>query len=96
MENTNMQAILDSISAVDTIGDLKALNRLVVQRIRAVDSQRQSSAAVQLCIGQRVEFKTRRRGTIEGVITKINKMTVKIRTDADVVWTVSPTLVEVL
>ena len=66
------------------------------QIIDALNTQRRVAnevATKQLHIGARVKFTSSKgRGIIEGIVTKINKKSVKLDCDEDGRWTVSPNL----
>ena len=50
----------------------------------------------QLCRGDKVRFTTTKRGTIEGVVTKVGTKNVQVMTAAGGQWRVAATLLEVV
>jgi len=64
-----------------------------------------ASSPVSIQVGQKVRFKTRAGVTIEGLVTKVNRKSVKVVSKQnrygselpyDVTWTVGPSLIEVV
>ena len=70
------------------------------QIVDALNTQRRIAnevATKQLHIGARVKFTSSKgRGIIEGIVTKINKKTVKLDCDEHGRWTVSPNLLTLI
>jgi len=70
-----------------TLEDLRYLNLLVVEAIRA----REQAAAGTFLVGDRVKFTAKDGRTITGTVFKINLKTIKVRS-IDTMWAVSPSL----
>ena len=68
--------------------------------VDALNAQRRTANEVairQLHIGARVKFTSSKgRGIIEGIVTKINKKSVKLDCDEQGRWTVSPNLLTLI
>ena len=73
--------------------ELHDLNRRVVERLRIMQQVRAHKEMLHYRVGQRVSFRSADR-TIQGVLTRYNRKTVTIITDAGEQWNVSPTLLE--
>lgn len=75
-----------------TEDELIALNRRIVERISMIRAARQLVALSQFSVGMRVEFTTDDGRTIEGTITKLNRRTATLCSEAGGHWRVSPSL----
>jgi hypothetical protein len=64
-------------------GDLKLLQDIIKMKMQ-----------LQFKVGDKVWFDAKTRGIIRGTITKMNAKTAKVRTDAGVMWTVAPQLLQ--
>lgn len=62
-------------------GDLKLLQQIINMKLQ-----------MQFKVGDKVWFDGKTRGIIRGTITKMNAKSAKVVTDAGVMWTVSPGL----
>jgi hypothetical protein len=69
---------------------LIALNNLIVARLRFLQDQRAHSAMLEFRVGQRVAFQPPGRPLMHGVLTRYNKKTVTVITDAGEHWNVAP------
>lgn len=72
---------------------LVALNNLIIARLRFLQDQRAHAAMLELRVGQRVAFQPPGRPLLRGVLTRYNRKTVTIFTDAGEQWNVAPSLV---
>ena len=70
-----------------TLEDLRELNRVVYEAIRA----RETSVAGTFLVGDRVKFTAKDGRIITGSVFKINLKTIKVRS-IDTVWAVTPSL----
>ena len=70
-----------------TIEELRELNRIVYEAIRA----RETSVARAFQVGDRVKFTAKDGRTITGIVHKINLKTIKVKS-IDVMWIVTPSL----
>jgi hypothetical protein len=73
--------------------ELFELNRRIVERLRFMRQFRAHKQMLQFSVGQRVRFRTDIR-MIEGVLTRYNRKTVTVITDAGEHWNVSPSLLQ--
>jgi hypothetical protein len=73
--------------------ELIDLNRRIVERLRMLQQLRAHKDMLQFSVGQRVRFRHDAR-TIEGILTRYNRKTVTVLTDAGEHWNVSPSLIE--
>ena len=72
--------------------ELVYLNRLVVERLKLLSQQRNTTQMMKFNIGEKVSFLTPDGVKKSGVITKINKKTASIDTQDGGYWNVSPGL----
>lgn len=96
---TDMVKLLDRQSAVQAIHrlgeeDLFYLNQLIVQRINLIAQMRSASLMAGLYIGVRVGFTGSDGVRQSGCVTRLNKKTATVLTDAGQIWKVSPGLLE--
>ena len=70
-----------------TIEELRELNRIVYEAIRA----RETNVADTFLVGDRVKFTAKDGRTITGIVHKINLKTIKVKS-IDVMWIVTPSL----
>src|SRR5271157_727539 len=79
---------------IDTLSEaeLIELNHKVVARLRFLSQMRSHSAMLDFRIGERVKFHPDGQPELIGTITRYNKKTVTIITDAGQHWNVSPSL----
>ena len=75
-----------------TEDELIELNHKVVARLRFLSQMRSHSAMLDFRIGERVKFHPSGRGPVFGVLTRYNKKTVTVVTDAGENWNVAPAL----
>lgn len=72
---------------------LMDLNHTVVDLIR----HKAAELAITFKIGQKVEWDSQKRGEVmRGVVTKVNRRTIKVKTDKGMPWRVSPVLLRPL
>lgn len=69
--------------------DLRYLNRMVVERLNLLA---QARSTVQLAQGDRVSFIANDGMEKHGTVLRLNKKTVSLRTDDEMLWKVSPGL----
>jgi len=89
------QTVLDRelfVEALRHMGeqDLLYLNRMVVERLKLLDQARSTVALAQFAEGDRVSFTANDGLTRNGIILRLNKKTVSLRTDDGHLWKVSP------
>jgi hypothetical protein len=73
--------------------DLIDLNRRIVERLRVLQQLRAHKNMLEFSVGQRVRFRTNAR-VVEGVLTRYNRKTVTVITEAGEHWNVAPSLLE--
>ncbi len=73
-----------------TEAELIDLNHRIVQRLRFLQQVRSHVAMLEFRLGERVEFQPDGQSLQTGVITRYNKTTVTIITDAGQRWNVAP------
>jgi len=79
---------IDSLSEEELI----ELNHKVVARLRFLHQMRSHSAMLDFRIGERVKFHPAGKAVIFGTLTRYNKKTVTVVTDAGENWNVAPGL----
>ncbi|MGC1620542.1 MAG: hypothetical protein WA765_18775 [Candidatus Acidiferrum sp.] len=79
---------IDSLSEEELI----ELNHKVVARLRFLHQMRSHSAMLDFRIGERVKFHPDGRAAVFGTLTRYNKKTVTVVTDAGENWNVAPGL----
>jgi hypothetical protein len=79
---------IDSLSEDELI----ELNHKVVARLRFLSQMRSHSAMLDFRIGERVKFHPEGSPELLGTLTRYNKKTVTVVTDAGQHWNVSPSL----
>jgi len=72
--------------------DLRYLNRMVVERLNLLMQARSTVQLAQFAQGDRVCFTASDGTDKHGMILRLNKKTVSLRTDDDQLWKVSPGL----
>jgi hypothetical protein len=80
------------VAAIRSMGedDLRYLNRFIVDRIKLIAQARSTVMMARFSVGDRVEFPDRGGRTRRGVVTRLNKKTVSVRTDEGERWNVGP------
>jgi hypothetical protein len=79
---------IDSLSEAELI----ELNHKVVARLRFLSQMRSYSAMLDFRIGERVKFHPDGQPELVGILTRYNKKTVTVVTDAGQHWNLSPSL----
>ncbi|MBI5555555.1 MAG: hypothetical protein HY920_06885 [Elusimicrobia bacterium] len=69
--------------------DLISLNKLIVERLKLIAQAKSTQHMARFNIGDRVGFRTHD-GKKTGIVTRLNKKTVSIKTDDGADWNVSP------
>jgi len=82
------QIDIDSLSEEELV----ELNHKVVARLRFLHQMRSHSAMLDFRIGERVKFHPDGRGVVCGTLTRYNRKTVTVVTDAGENWNVAPGL----
>jgi len=72
--------------------DLRYLNRMVVERLNLLDQARSTVQLAQFAQGDRVSFIANDGMEKHGTVLRLNKKTVSLRTDDQMLWKVSPGL----
>ncbi|WP_066459929.1 MULTISPECIES: hypothetical protein [Castellaniella] len=72
--------------------DLRYLNRMVVERLNLLDQARSTVQLAQFAQGDRVSFIANDGMEKHGTVLRLNKKTVSLRTDDEMLWKVSPGL----
>ena len=70
--------------------DLRYLNRLIVERLKLISQARSTVLLARFSVGDRVGFQASTGEKKAGIILKLNKKTVTIRTDDGQQWNVYP------
>jgi hypothetical protein len=89
-----MDKLVDRTAIMDLIkrlgeDDLIFLNRLIVERLKLIAQAKSTHHMARFNIGDRVGFRTHD-GKKTGVIIRLNKKTVSIKTGDGTDWNVSP------
>jgi len=82
-----------AINLINTasLDDYRVLVSTLKNRYNAINHKHTSI----LRCGQRVSFETKRGIKVEGIVTKVNRKTVKVMTDDTQFWAVSPLLISI-
>ena len=80
---------IDALSEAEMID----LNHLVVERLRFLSQMRAHARMLEFRVGERVTFQPEGRPLLVGMLTRYNRKTVTIVTDAGERWNVAPALV---
>lgn len=75
-----------------TEAELIDLNHRIVERLRFLHQMRAHAEMLDFRIGDRVEFQPEGRPLVVGMLTRYNKKTVTVITDAGERWNVAPRL----
>jgi len=75
-----------------TEAELIDLNNRIVERLRFLSQMRAHGQMLQFKIGDRVSFQPEGHPTVVGMLTRYNRRTVTVITDAGQRWNVVPTL----
>lgn len=75
-----------------TEAELIDLNNRIVERLRFMAQARSHSRMLQFKIGDRVSFEPEGHGVVNGVLTRYNKRSVTVISDAGQRWNVAPQL----
>ena len=75
-----------------TEAELIDLNNRIVERLRFMHQARSHKRMLDFKIGDRVSFQPEGRGTVIGILTRYNRKTVTVITEAGERWNVSPAL----
>ena len=73
--------------------ELVDLNNRIVERLRFLHQARAHERMLEFQIGDRVSFQPEGRGKVTGILTRYNKKTVTVITEAGERWNVAPGLV---
>jgi hypothetical protein len=79
-----------------TEAELIDLNNRIVERLRFLSQMRSHKRMLDFRIGDRVAFQPEGRPLVIGILTRYNKKTVTVVTDAGARWNVSPGLLQVV
>jgi len=77
---------IDSLTEAELID----LNNRIVERLRFMHQARSHRRMLDFKIGDRVSFQPEGRGTIVGILTRYNRKTVTVITEAGERWNVAP------
>ena len=81
-----MKIDIDSLTEADLID----LNNRIVERLRFLHQMRSHAEMLEFRIGDRVEFQPDGQPLVVGMLTRYNKKTVTVITDAGQRWNVDP------
>jgi hypothetical protein len=87
---TRVLSVLDLL----TEEELVQLNRIVVERLRLMQQIKAHGAMMSLRIGQRVRFTSTSGEPVRGTVTRHNRKSVTVVTDAGHHWRVAPDLLQ--
>jgi hypothetical protein len=79
-----------------TEAELIDLNNRIVERLRFLSQMRSHKRMLDFRIGDRVAFQPEGRPLVIGILTRYNKKTVTVVTDAGARWNVSPSFLQVV
>ncbi len=83
-----------SVLELLTEEELVQLNHVIVARLRLMQQIRAHGAMVKFRVGQRVKFATAAGEIIRGTISRHNRKSVTVVTEAGVQWRVGPELLQ--
>jgi hypothetical protein len=83
-----MRIDIDNLSEAELID----LNNRIVERLRFLHQARSHKRMLDFKIGDRVSFQPEGRAVVAGILTRYNKKTVTVITDAGERWNVAPGL----
>jgi len=92
-ESSNLPVLLSALDRL-TEEELVQLNHVIVARLRLMDQVRSHKQMVKFRIGQTVRFTTADGRLIRGVIKSLNRKSVTILGNNQVIWRVAPALLE--
>lgn len=88
------KTVLNNIAKMSE-AELLDLNELVVSRIKSMRAVKKASKAAAFNVGDKVRFDAGRRGGfINGTVTKVNKVNIKVNAGVLGNWNVSANLLE--
>ncbi|KKT34405.1 MAG: hypothetical protein UW24_C0032G0003 [Parcubacteria group bacterium GW2011_GWA2_44_12] len=85
---TDRAAVMDLIKRLGE-NDLIFLNKLIIERLKLIAQAKSTHHMARFNIGDRVGFRTHD-GKKTGIIMRLNKKTISIKTDDGADWNVSP------
>lgn len=85
-----MKDLIQKISQMTDLDELRSLNQVVIGRCRQIDELKQASIRAQFRIGDKVEWDGKR-GAQTGTIEKINRKNIVVKTD-QCMWNVTPSI----
>jgi exosome complex RNA-binding protein Csl4 len=69
--------------------------KIVIAALNARIKELRDAKATTFSVGQRVSFESRKAGgTVYGLVQKVNKATIVVKTDLGMTWRVTPTLLK--
>ena len=82
------------LEAFKTLEDLRGVDQLIRARWKLVKQQQAITAITSgiAVVGNQVKFMGRHGVTVQGVVEKVNRTTVSVRSTAGMRWTVAPGL----
>ena len=83
-----MRIDIDSLTEAELID----LNNRIVERLRFLNQARSHKRMLDFKIGDRVSFQPEGRAMVNGILTRYNKKSVTVITDAGERWNVAPGL----
>lgn len=85
-----MKTLTEQILELKTVEEINQ----VIAAIRTRQAELQSRAAMAFMVGQKVNFKGKFGGTVQGVVTKLNRKTIEVKAETGTTWKVSPSLLK--
>lgn len=92
-DKIEIRRIEDFLKTLDE-NDLRRVNRLVIERLKLIHQEKSTAQMKRFNIAERVAFQTPYGQQKQGIIVKLNKKTVSVRTDDNEHWNVAPGLLE--
>ncbi len=92
-EGENLPRVLAVLDLL-TEEELQQLNHVVVARLRLMQQIKAHGAMMNLRLGQRVRFTNSAGQVVRGVVTRHNRKSVTLVTDAGQQWRVAPDLLQ--
>ena len=89
MNDIDVRKIEEFIKVLDE-KELIYINRLIIERLKLLSQQRSTTQMTRFNIGERVAFVDNNGKEQKGIILKLNKKTVTLKTDSGERWNVAP------
>jgi len=91
--NEQLREVMELVSQINSVDMLRSINELVVTRIKSINHLDGFKVKIELKVGDRVSWQSRRRGCETfGTIVKKNRTRAVVRSDEGLSWNVPFTM----